>query len=700
MSIRSILLTITITNFIIAQPFERNIGGIKIFSSGKEYKNVFSGGLNNPEFQFVDIDADTDPDLFVLNSDGSFLFFKNIGSPQNAEFLLELNSPQGFHPINWFCFTDIDNDSDFDYFTGTENSLIRLYRNTGTIQTPFFTLETDSLKDTLGNLIFSESASNPAFCDVDNDGDKDFISGNSAGTLYFYENVGSPTYPVYKFITDYWQNILIISGGKKYRHGASSIEFGDLDNDGDFDLLWGDFFSRSLYLIKNNGTASVPFFEVTSSVFPVNDDSLITSGFNMPRLSDIDNDGDPDLFVSVLYDPTVPQSLIHFKNFGNSTSYDFRKITDDFLFTFDVSTQSVPVSADLDNDGDMDLIVGYSTNPQGGLRYFRNIGTQQNPVFEFSASMFSDIKSELSNAPAFADFDNDSDLDLLLGRFDGTIVYYRNSGSANNPQFDSVSLLSDAANQVIDAGLLARLALKDLDNDGWVDLILGGFNGKLAFYKNTGLLNTLPVFEKYPQYFSGIDVGDNSSAQIADFNNDTKFDLIVGNRVGQLFYYENSGAPLNPVWNLITTEFTQFFGGEATPYFLDLDSDTDLDILLGTVKGGLVFFKNQRVVTDIRHETEEKTVQNNLLVDVFPNPFNSYISIRFSLLYNSHLSIRIFNILGELVFTLPNTYYTAGEHIVGVPFHSISNVSAASVIFFVEIKSYSSMRIVKIIYSK
>ena len=69
------------------------------------------------------------------------------------------------------------------------------------------------------------------------------------------------------------------------------------------DLFWGDFFSNSLYYIENQGTPTSPDMLRVSDVYPMNPDSVNTSGFNMPRFSDIDADGDFDLFVSVLYDP-------------------------------------------------------------------------------------------------------------------------------------------------------------------------------------------------------------------------------------------------------------------------------------------------------------------------------------------------------------------------------------------------------------
>ena len=69
-----LVLPFLLTN-IFSQSFIREINTIPFEAGGTELKNVFSGGTNNPEFQFVDIDADGDLDLFVLSSDGKFDLF-------------------------------------------------------------------------------------------------------------------------------------------------------------------------------------------------------------------------------------------------------------------------------------------------------------------------------------------------------------------------------------------------------------------------------------------------------------------------------------------------------------------------------------------------------------------------------------------------------------------------------------------------
>src|SRR5690606_8982081 len=117
----------------------------------------------------------------------------------------------------------------------------------------------------------------------------------------------------------------------------------------DLDLFWGDFFSRSLYFLENQGNPANPDIHLITDIYPPNDDSIFTSGYNMPRFADIDSDGMYDLFVSVLYDPTVPQSLMYFRNIGTPEQPAYNKVTEDFLYTLDVGNNSHPVCIDIDS---------------------------------------------------------------------------------------------------------------------------------------------------------------------------------------------------------------------------------------------------------------------------------------------------------------------------------------------------------------
>lgn len=666
MPLRNKILALTLTSLlffaaadICSQPFNRELNHIPISDESGLIKNIFSGGHNNLEYQFVDIDNDEDLDIFFLDSDKTFGLFENIGNKFNPEYKYLINKPNNLFFSNWFYFVDIDNDNDFDYFTGN-NDQISYYQNNGSINSPSFILVQDTVWDDTGQPIYSEFGSNALFADIDNDDDLDFFSGNSAGTVKFYENIGTQTNFNFKFITNEWQNLYIVGTlAENSLHGASSLDFIDINDDDDLDLFWGDFFSNSLYFIENQGNSISPDMQKISDVYPINSDSVNTSGFNMPRFTDIDSDGDYDLFVSVLYDPTVPQSLMFYENTGNAQSANHILRTNDFLKTLDVGNNSSPVFVDIDNDGDLDLFIGSFNNPNGSIHFLENTGNVSNPSFYYSDSQYFNIMSDLVVTPAFGDLDNDGDYDLLAGKLNGTIDFYLNNGTPVSANFQNSILLRNNNDDSIDVGSSSSPFLMDVDGDSDLDLAIGGFNGKLSFYENTGNPASYE-FTSNPAYFGTLDIGDNSTPFFIDYNEDDVLDLFSGSRNGEMFYFKNDGNNISPIWSLITNQFIpENFGGNTFPCFFDIDNDTDSDLFLGNVKGGLYFYLNSMITSVAEWEL---TPVDNYSIAAFPNPFNPSTRIKYTIPDNGFVNLSVYNLLGEKIAQLVNEIKTAGEY--------------------------------------
>lgn len=666
MPLRNKILALTLTSLlffaaadICSQPFHRELNLIPVSDGSGLIKNIFSGGHNNLEYQFVDIDNDEDLDIFFLDSDKTFGLFENIGNKFNPEYKYLINKPNNLFFSNWFYFVDIDNDNDFDYFTGN-NDQISYYQNNGSINSPSFILVQDTVWDDTGQPIYSEFGSNALFADIDNDDDLDFFSGNSAGTVKFYENIGTQTNFNFKFITNEWQNLYIVGTlAENSLHGASSLDFIDINDDDDLDLFWGDFFSNSLYFIENQGNSISPDMQRISDVYPINSDSVNTSGFNMPRFTDIDSDGDYDLFVSVLYDPTVPQSLMFYENTGNAQSANHILRTNDFLKTLDVGNNSSPVFVDIDNDGDLDLFIGSFNNPNGSIHFLENTGTVSNPSFYYSDSQYFNIMSDLVVTPAFGDLDNDGDYDLLAGKLNGTIDFYLNNGTPVSANFQNSILLRNNNDDSIDVGSSSSPFLMDVDGDSDLDLAIGGFNGKLSFYENTGNPASYE-FTSNPAYFGTLDIGDNSTPFFIDYNEDDVLDLFSGSRNGEMFYFKNDGNNISPIWSLITNQFIpENFGGNTFPCFFDIDNDTDSDLFLGNVKGGLYFYLNSMITSVAEWEL---TPVDNYSIAAFPNPFNPSTRIKYTIPDNGFVNLSVYNLLGEKIAQLVNEIKTAGEY--------------------------------------
>lgn len=651
-----------------SQSYQRKLSSIPVTDAAGLIPNTFSGGSNNLEHQFVDIDGDEDYDLFFLDSDGSYGWFENLGTTSNAEFEYSFTEINGLYFSDWFYFTDIDDDNDFDYFTGNEVN-ISLFENTGTSVSPSYLLSQEIVLDSSGNPMLSEFGSNPFFTDIDDDGDYDFFSGNTVGTITFYENIGSRESFNFAFRTFNWQDICLNCTLDELRHGASTIEFADIDDDLDLDLFVGDFFSKSLYFIENIGSRNEPIMDTSNIIttYPQNQDSINTKGFNMPRLVDINSDNLLDMFISVLFDFTGPNSLMFYSNIGTPSIADYQLTNRDFLKTLDVRANSSPTFIDIDADNDQDLFLGSLKSPNGTIHFLENTGSASNPAFEYIDSSFFNIESDLSIAPTFGDLNADNKNDLIIGRFDGTLSLYWNTGTETNPEFIIEETLLDNNSNVIDVGSSASPFLIDMDNDQDLDLIIGGFDGKFNYYKNTGDINGF-IFEREAFYFAiltrqdtiFLDVGDNSTPFLFDYDSSGTPDLFSGNRPGMFYHFQNNGTIQNPVWVEITNNFIdENFGGYTAPYFVDIDNDSDADLLLGNVKGGLYLYDNTEISTV---DNREIIAVDRFSLKAFPNPFNPNTSIVIYLTEGKNVTIDIYNILGEKVRKLFKGYVSGGEN--------------------------------------
>ncbi len=701
MSLRNKILILSLLTFLYplfiypqSENLIREINGIAVNDLNQSLDNVFSGGHNNIEHQLIDIDGDNDLDLFFLDSDGYYGFYENTGSTFDANFVLEEKIFNGIEFKNWFYFVDIDDDNDYDLFTSGEADYIKLILNTGTILSPEFTTLEDTLLSADNSPIQSEFGSNPLFYDVDSDGDFDFISGNSAGTVTFYENIGTVNNYSFKFVTNLWQDLIIISTLTSFeKHGASSLEFADIDNDTDPDLFWGDFFSKSIYFIQNDGTAAIPDMDVLYNIYPQNADSIKTNGFNMPRLADIDGDSDLDLFVSVLFDPTVPQGLMYYENQGTISTDDFHFITKDLLKTLDVKTNSVPFSVDIDDDSDQDLFIGSLDNPFGKLFYFENTGTALLPEFTLRDSSLIDQDYSISLYPAFGDLDNDNDYDLLIGNFDGKISFYENTGNGNSANFLFRELITNNIGSTIDVGTFARPLLLDVDSDDDLDLICGKFSGKFSYFRNIGTPLSYS-FEEDTSYFSIIDVGDNSNPFLIDYDNDGDYDLFSGDHNGFINHFRNDGTNNDPLWTLVSNNFLDTdLGIDVSPFFIDIDNDSDIDLFVGNAKGGLFFYRNS-LITNI--EAGHLPEVYKLNIEAYPNPFNPEINfILNGFSKQDKLNVSIFNILGEKIIELYNA--SPSKNNLNLKWNA-GNFSSG--IYLVRVSSSTQSEIKKIILSK
>ncbi|MCK9203729.1 MAG: T9SS type A sorting domain-containing protein [Bacteroidales bacterium] len=333
----------------------------------------------------------------------------------------------------------------------------------------------------------------------------------------------------------------------------------------------------SLLLILASTLHAQPW-EQNNAIF--NPSGIPSLPFSQPRFADLDDDGDYDMIIG-----SSDYRLVYLENTGSATTPAF--IQGEGLFS-GISTLDAEVGVfyDIDNDGDLDLITGGFT----GLNLFANTGSAGNPVFEKVTGFFDGLDVGMNPVPDLADLDNDMDPDLITGLSEsGILKIYINTGTPSSAQF------TEGNSTIIgDVGLYAYPVFHDLDSDGDQDILSGRDEHGFIYYQNTGTMVN-PIWETNTTVFEGTgDLTYWNSPDLVDLNGDSKPDLVFGSASGPLNYYLNAGSPAAPVWQENTTLFGGVLdvGGASNPYFFDFDYDGDLDLFSGSQLGDIKYFEN------------------------------------------------------------------------------------------------------------
>jgi len=573
--------------------FVRSVDAFPVYDeNGRAYDPPFLGGFNVPRPQFADIDGDGDVDLFIQERPDELMMFENVGTPSRPDFVWRTDRYQNLSVGEWTRFIDFDGDGDLDLLSERRFSYVQYFRNDGTARAAAFTSVGDSVRDVEGRPLFADRQNIPSVNDIDCDGDWDLFLGRLNGTISRYDvaELTDDGVPVFRFLEDRFQGIEIVAQLGSL-HGANSMAFADIDQDGDLDFFWGDFFEPGVLFVENTGSCGEPNLRTDPRPFTV-DATIATSGYNVPVLVDVDSDGDLDLFVGVLGGAFNP-NLTTTRNFHfyEQVDGDFIHRTDRFVYTIDVGSESIPAFADLDGDGDLDMLLANKLDPDdtqtSRLYYFENVGSPRDPSFEQRAHI--PLFTMYHYAPALGDLDGDGDLDMLVGTWNRGVALYLNEGTRTEPEF----VLQDTTFVRLTRGSNSAPALTDVDGDGDLDLFIGESSGELNFYRNVGT-PFAPSFELVSDHFGEIDVGRRSFPTFADIDGDGDEDLLLGREAGGVLLYRRVGstADADPLFVLDST-FTLPLPNYSTPSLVDIDGDGDLDVFSGGRGGGLIFLEGR-----------------------------------------------------------------------------------------------------------
>jgi hypothetical protein len=482
--------TPTAPRYVVAADTVRDGSGTPVFSDRQNIPNL------------TDIDCDGRIDLFLGRVDGTVSRFEEVarsdaGAPafdlvtarfEDIEIVAAIAIPGGMgggpvpalqgglvpggtalHGANSMVFADVDGDGDQDFFWGDffEPGLLWI-ENLGSCQRPDLRATPQPVPS--DELIATSGYNAAAIRDLDADGDLDLLIGvlggafnpntTAAENLVYYERL--PSGIVTRRTSRFLDGIDVGS--------ESTVAFGDLDADGDLDMLLGSkldptaLSAARLYHFENVGGAATPSFALR--------DTLVTADtYHLaPVLEDLDADGDLDLMLG-----TWNQDVRWFRNDGTPREPRFVSAGDDPAADLPRGSHSTPALGDLDGDGDFDLVVGESS---GEINFFRNTGTSESPRFELVTEQLGGLDVGRRSAPALVDVDGDGDLDLLAGSEDGGLAFFPNRGTPLEPSFGEEDELD------VPLPAYGTPVLVDLDGDGDLDLVSGGLGGGVVFFRN------------------------------------------------------------------------------------------------------------------------------------------------------------------------------------------------------------------------
>ncbi len=400
-----------------------------------------------------DLDHDGDDDVASGDTRGNVIVWQNDGTPFVSLWISNTVGSCGAVAVVYsLALGDFDNDGNLDLASGCSTAAaweIVIWQNDGKPFTGSWTA------NGVGGAAHVMAL---AVGDLDNDGYLDLVSVDNSAVIDAWRNDGTP-------FSDAWP-VQIVGNTT---NAAYAVAVGDLDDDGDLDIASGDA-NNSLKVWQNNGT---PF----SGVWTANTAGTGKAAFYAVALADLDGDGDLDMISDLESADATDYQVAAWQNDGTP----FAGLWTVKLVGATNDTAYAVAVADLDNDGRADIVSGsHDTSATYELVAWYSPASPFADTWTTSAVGAS---ADEVNSVALADLDHDGDPDIVSGSSSAEnyeIIAWRND-HALKPIGSWTELVQP--NPMPPSG---SVSLADFDHDGKLDIAVGTTSGLVAWRGDGG----------------------------------------------------------------------------------------------------------------------------------------------------------------------------------------------------------------------
>jgi len=438
-----------------------------------------------------------------------------------------------------------------------------------------------------------------------------WTNGPLHGWVFIIRNTGTNDQP------DYAPPFKVQAGGKPVDvYGMPSPNFADFDQDGDLDLICGEFLDGFTWF-ENTGSRTKPSYKAGQRLGIQMDLQMIT-----PTAVDWDNDGDIDMIcgdedgrVAYLENLGItPGGIPHFSK-PNYLKQEASDVKFGALVT--------PFGVDWDGDGDDDIIAG---NTAGYIGFIENLSNQQwappvcleaaGKIIRIQAGMNGSIQGPCEakwgyTTLSVADWDHDGNQDIIANSIWGKIVWYRNTGDgklataqpvryAGTAPKPSWNWWEPAPGEFISQWRTTPVVI-DWNSDGLNDLVMLDHEGYLALFERNSAGSINPgqrIFHDHagPIRLSRGDAGKSGRRKlcVTDWDNDGDLDFLINSVNANLLrnISEKNGTVRlrddGPLGN------TPLAGHTSSPTMIDIDGDGEQELMVGAEDGYLYVTKKKK----------------------------------------------------------------------------------------------------------